>query len=478
MADLFGSVLSTATGTAASTSSSQALVDAFKLSKKPSVDTLSKRKSTLESNRSFYSGLKSRIDSLTSQIDKFSASTAQSSFKAKSVTSSNTAVATVTADGTATIGINTIKVNQLANNDILVGKQLAIGSSDLFSPTGTDMTFKVNSKDVKVTIAAGATNEQAMQAIAKAINGVTDINVTASYIKDTATTGRLTLTSSKTGSDNKVTFNDNSSGVLNALGFDNVDSSATNRTQAVSGNAQAYYKTTAVDNLNAKAEINGIQITRGTNSISDVIAGVTLNLLKPQDAAEQSLTLTTGIDTTAVTSLINPILTAYNDTLKYVKSNTNLSRNDPAINSLYSTLRSLSSQEITSVTLGDPKFLSEVGIKAGTDGTLSISDSTKLTDLLKDDPNKVANLFTGTDGFAQKINGMVTRLTGDTGIIKSKTTSLNSQIDYAGKRIDKLNASIESQAQAYRKQYESMLSSYMKAQSQYTSLGTYTTTTA
>ena len=47
------------------------------------------------------------------------------------------------------------------------------------------VTLKVNGKDVKVTIDPDSTNEQAMKTIASAINKVTDINVTASYLKDT-----------------------------------------------------------------------------------------------------------------------------------------------------------------------------------------------------------------------------------------------------------------------------------------------------
>ena len=473
MADILGSFLSTATGTAASTSTSQQLVNAFKATKKPQVDALTTRKTTLEKNRSFYSGLRTRVNSLTSQIDKMVASSTQIKFSAKSITSSNTAVATASADETATEGINTLKVNQLASNDVLVGKRLAIGAGNLFAQTGTDLTFKINNKDVKVTIAAGSTNDQAMQAIARAINGVTDVNVTASYITDTSTTGRLTLTSTNTGSDNKITFDDNGSGVLTALGFGNVDPNASTRTPTVNDKTLAYYKIAATDSLNSKVEVNGIEITRGSNSITDVITGVTLNLIKPQESSEQALTLTTGIDSSAVQNLINPILSAYNDALRYVKSNASLSRNDPAINSMYNTLRSLPTQAVTSATIGNPKYLSELGISAGSDGTLSITDTTKLSNLLKDDPNKVADLFTGSDGFAQKINTLINKLVGETGVIKSKTNSLNTQIDYTSQRIDKLNESIEKQAESYRKQYEAMLSSYLDAQKQYANMTAY-----
>lgn len=470
MSDLLSQIQSLTQNTNQSTTAADQLAEAYKRSQQNRIDALTNKQKSLEQKQQFFNQLKSKIDGLISNIDIFTASNATSKFKLKSVTSSNNDVITATADKDAILGINSVKVNRLASNDILITQRLNIGDSDLFSVSGEDLTFKINDKEVKVTIADGSTNEQAMKAIVSAINSTSDVNVTASYVKDTTSTGRITLTAKDTGQSNKITFDDNGSNVLNALGLDNVNPNADNRTQINSGNQYAYYKLSNIEQLNSEIEVNGLTITRESNSINDVLTGVTLNLLKAQESNDQAVTLTSDVNTNGVENLINPILNSYNDLLKFLKSNNSILKSESSVSSLHFNIRSISSQSITPLSGSDMKYLTDIGIKINNDGTLSINDKTKLTQALKNNPEEVANLFTASDGFARKLEKSIEMLLGEKGLIQSKRKSLGDQIDQTIKRNKEVTASIDRQAENLKKEYTSMLKVYLEAQNQYNTL--------
>ncbi|MCX7736997.1 MAG: flagellar filament capping protein FliD [Candidatus Kapabacteria bacterium] len=471
MADLLSQIQSlTENNSNKSTTAADQLAEAYKRSQQNRIDVLTNKQKALEQKQQFFIQLKSKIDSLINNIDVFTASNAPSKFKIKSVTSSKNDVLTATADKDAILGINSVKVNRLASNDVLITKRLNLGDTELFSVTGEDLTFKINNKEIKVSIAEGSTNEQAMKAIVKAINATEDLKVTASYVKDTSSTGRITLTAKETGQSNKIMFDDNGSNVLNALGLDNVNPNTENRTQNITGNQYAYYKLSNIEQLNSEIEINGLNISRESNSINDVLPGLTLNLLKAQETNEQAVTLTADVNTNGVENLINPILNSYNDLIKFLRSNNNIVKSESSVGSLLFNIRSLSSQSITPLSGSDMKYLTDIGIKINNDGTLSINDKTKLTQALKNNPEEVANLFTANDGFAKKLEKSIEMLLGDKGLIQSKKKSLGDQIEQTIKRNKEVTASIDRQAENLKKEYTSMLKVYLEAQSQYSNL--------
>lgn len=471
MADLLSQIQSlTENNSNKSTTAADQLAEAYKRSQQNRIDVLNNKRKALEQKQQFFNQLKSKIDSLISNIDIFTASNAISKFKIKSVTSSKNDVLTATADKDAILGINSVKVNRLASNDVLITKRLNLGDTELFSVTGEDLTFKINNKEIKVSIAEGSTNEQAMKAIVKVINATEDLKVTASYVKDTSSTGRITLTAKETGQSNKIMFDDNGSNVLNALGLDNVNPNTENRTQNITGNQYAYYKLSNIEQLNSEIEINGLNISRESNSINDVLPGLTLNLLKAQESNEQAVTLTADVNTNGVENLINPILNSYNELIKFLKSNNNIVKSESSVGSLLFVIRSLSSQSITPLSGSDIKYLTDIGIKINNDGTLSINDKTKLTQALKNNAEEVANLFTANDGFAKKLEKSIEMLVGDKGLIQSKKKSLSDQIEQTIKRNKEVTASIDRQAENLKKEYTSMLKVYLEAQSQYNNL--------
>ncbi|MBN1969797.1 MAG: flagellar filament capping protein FliD [Candidatus Delongbacteria bacterium] len=148
-------------------------------------------------------------------------------------------------------------------------------------------------------------------------------------------------------------------------------------------------------------EIENIVISKNTNSISDVIEGVTLSL---HDITEPDTTvkITVDNDITAVKSLITDFKDKYNSVINtihgYQKWDEELKEGGPLfgdsratdiINNLYNNLSNVSAGI-------DPnqynQTLSQIGVAIKSDGMIEI-DSSKLDDALSNNFDEVAKLF-------------------------------------------------------------------------------------
>lgn len=446
------------------------LVQSYKMSQQSRIDNLEEKKSTLETRRNFFNSLNSKVNSLIGNIDTFTAENASDSFKARSVTSSDSSVLTASAETDAILGLNQVFVERLATNDLLISDQLDLSGS--FGMSGTqdfEITVGGETAIISVDFEGSETNEEAMTKIVNAINNEEDLEVSASVIKNTSSTARLTLTSSETGAENQILFTE--SALSQKLGFDaGLGSGTTDRTVAT--DTGAGYQKANYENLDAELTVNGINVTRGSNSIDDLLSGITLNLLKPQEEGDQAVTLTTDVDTDSVADYIQPLLDNYNSIISFLQSNKTIQRTDTIVTTLYTNIRGISSQSVSG-TEDDYKFLTEIGIDISSDGRLSIGDKDELEEALENDPQKVANLFTSENSFVAKLNSAIEFLTGDDGLIRSRTLSLNDQIDSTVERTEELEAQIDRQAEALRSEYEDTLRVYLEAQAQYSMLGSY-----
>jgi flagellar hook-associated protein 2 len=165
--------------------------------------------------------------------------------------------------------------------------------------------------------------------IRQAINNA-NAGVTATIIND-GTTNRLVLSSKTSGSvgDISVAVTDDGSGGTHALS--GLDSASLIQTQAAD---------------DAMLAINGIAITRSSNTITDAIEGVTLNLTKGTLATPGTAILTVANNTAATTSAIDNFVKTYNSAVNLLKTNSayNAATKKAAVLNGDSTVRSLQSQ--------------------------------------------------------------------------------------------------------------------------------------
>lgn len=483
------------------------IVDAYKQTQSYRVEALQTKLSTYETQSSFYNGLSSKVNSLVSALDKYGDykktgsdlaftkdSDIDADFVQRSATSSDKEVLTVKAEGEAAVAVHSLKVNTLASNDILVTKRLTLADSFGMAAGDYNFTLTQNSVnyDVKVTLTGAETNEEAMRKISDAINKTeivdpddsedTDpIELNSSFVKDTETTGRLSLMSKETGGDYNISFS--SSPLLEKLGLStSLYSDPTARTTQTGEGAG--YKKADKSALNSKLEVNGIEITRNSNEIDDVIEGLTFNLLKAQDVDDEAVTVKSSIDTDAVVKLMEPVITAYNNMMTYLANYKTAMKSDSSTTALQSRMRALAStQYVASSDKDTPKYLTDLGYKIGSDGTITMDDKTKLTDILELDggAQMVADLFTSQTGFAKKLNDATSNYRSfgtDSGLIKSRTTSLSTMIDSTNKRITDVEDSIDTSAEGIRDQYEAYLESYYSLQGTSSLYSVYTSSSS
>ena len=125
---------------------------------------------------SSYGTLSTNLSALNTELATLQTSDSSSVFASKTATSSNSTFVTATASGSASIGVASIRINQLAKNDTAVSQNLksatatAITGTNHFVINGGDGNGGQTNSDVYVTFGTSETNQTVMQKIANAIN--------------------------------------------------------------------------------------------------------------------------------------------------------------------------------------------------------------------------------------------------------------------------------------------------------------------
>ncbi|OGS90544.1 MAG: hypothetical protein A2Z95_00020 [Gallionellales bacterium GWA2_60_18] len=147
---------------------------------------------------------------------------------------------------------------------------------------------------------------------------------------------------------------------------------------------------------NAVFTVNGVSVSKTSNTVSDVIQGVTFTLIKEDSAAN----LVVAQDTAGISSSISSLVKSYNDlaaTLKNVSAYDAATKQaatlqgDSTVRTLQNQLRSMLSTAVVG-TPGVLTTLADVGITTQKDGTLAVNQ-TKLDSVLASNFGDVASLF-------------------------------------------------------------------------------------
>ncbi len=143
-----------------------------------------------------------------------------------------------------------------------------------------------------------------------------------------------------------------------------------------------------------------ITITSETNTLTDVIGGITLTLRKETEAGD-FITLNTDHDTAGVKSKINDWIAAYNNVMSFideqnsyneVTKETGLLMGDVIIQTMQSSIRRVMGNRIEGLT-SNYNQLATIGIRTGSDGKISIKDSAALDKALENNLDEVIDLF-------------------------------------------------------------------------------------
>lgn len=325
---------------------------------------------------------------------------------------SDDTILSATASSIAVAGTYSLEVTSLAQAQKLVAAGQSSSTAAIGDGTPTTVTFDfgtinggtldpITKKYTGVTSFGSNGNgtksitidssNNSLQGIRDAINAA-KIGVTATIINDgSASPYRLALSSDNNGVSNslKISVSGDTS-VTNLLAHDPA------ATQNLSENVTA---------TNANFKVNGVSVSKTSNSATDVIQGVTLNLKK---ITTTSTTVTVAHDNASVSNSVAGFVKAYNELAKTLKdiSAYNPATKQAAILQGDSTVRSLQSQLRNA--LGSPVVgasgalttLSQIGISFQKDGSLGL-DTTKLNSAITNNVSDIASLFSavgkGTD---------------------------------------------------------------------------------
>ena len=217
-------------------------------------------------------------------------------------------------------------------------------------------------------------------------------------------------------------------------------------------------------------KIDNIAITKPSNSITDAVSGLTLNLLQ-STLAGTSVTVTVAADKAAAKTAVSGFVDAYNklnSTIKGMTSYNATTKTGAVLNgesgaaSIMMALR----KELTAAATGAGSLttLSAIGVAFQRDGTLAVDDA-KLQKALDGNFGGVTALFSGTDGYATRLTAATTAILGSTGVISSRTDNLNSAIKQNSARQDDLESRLAVTEKRYRAQFSALDSMMSKMQS-------------
>jgi flagellar hook-associated protein 2 len=213
--------------------------------------------------------------------------------------------------------------------------------------------------------------------------------------------------------------------------------------------------------------VDGIEVTRGKNTITDVIDNVTLTLNKEPVSPATSLTGTLSVsdDQSAAKTAVEAFVKAYNEVASTLSSLTSYNAEnktgaaltgDSTARNIQNQLRNVLGTSIAGLT--GASSLSQVGVSFGKDGTLSL-DNTKFTAALGDPGKDVATFFTGKEGvkgFAETLSTRLDAFIDTDGLLNSRTEGINSTIKSLTKQYDTMESRLAKMEERYRLQYSNL----------------------
>lgn len=307
-----------------------------------------------------------------------------SPFDAKTISSSNTALATAAASASAAPGVYTFTVNSLAQAQ-------QISSQGFSGPTSaiTQGTLRIQVGTGAATTVTIDNTNNTLQGLANAINNSSS-DVTASIVNAGGATNpyKLVLTSKKTGAANTITLTNN-------LAADNGGAVKPLLTTTVQAAADAQ--------ITVGSGPGALTVNNATNTLDGVFGGVTINLVSADPT--KTVTLSVANDTDNAKKSVHDFVDSFNKLIDYLNAANSFDPKTNQVGLLLGQQIPNNVQSDLSRTLGDvvggvnakANRLSTLGITFDNKGKLLVDD-TKLTNALSGQtagvgPGDVRRLF-------------------------------------------------------------------------------------
>lgn len=425
----------------------------------------------LTNEKTAWKDINTRLDTL---YKKFDALKKVEVFDSKTVSNSNEKAVTVSAGTQALEGTYNVLVNNLATSSQLTsGTITAMNKKAATDPLNLVGSLKLTDADtnhVEVEVKSGDSLKDI----------VTKINDKSKEVKSGLHASIV---------DNRIVLMDSNMGERSIT----VESSGTLATDLALVQNETSTSATFTSGNAAELTINGINITRNSNTITDAVEGLTFNLAAVSN--NQVSTIKVAEDFEKTTAAVQEFIDQYNSTMSFIDKQLDVGNpaaegnttgsltGDSSLMRLQSQLRSLMTTQ-SNDTSQSIRALSDLGIEVDRYGSATL-DSEKLKKVLAEDSNAVQNFFfreetvlttnaEGVETSEKKEVGMASQMTSfineyiseKTGIITTKSKTNDDLIKDLDKQITKFNERLEAKRERYIKQFTALDVAMMEAESQ------------
>lgn len=336
--------------------------------REPKEQRLNFKTEQTDAKLSAYGQLRSAVTELRLPMRQLGSADSMRSFSAES---SGGNVSASVDSSVASRGSYSINVSQMAQANALAFQSVA--DRDSTSVGSGTLTLAVGDKTTNITI---DDSNDTLQGVANSINDA-DAGVSASII-NTGNGYRLVLSSDETGSANAINMSTDAAGGSALSNF-------------VAG---AEETTPAQD---AKFTINGIEVTKGTNTVDDVVDGVTFDI-----TGEGVSTVNVEQDTGAVAERVQEFVDKFNALQNTIGELTSFNADtgeasiltgDSTVRNIQNQLKRVFSDIVPGLENANVRSLADVGISTNFETGELQFDSQRFQQQLVENPDDVTALF-------------------------------------------------------------------------------------
>ena len=223
--------------------------------------------------------------------------------------------------------------------------------------------------------------------------------------------------------------------------------------------------------------MDSIDIYSDTNTLTEAIPGMTLDLRKAEVGATTNLAV--NVDKAAIKEAIEGFATGYNKVISFITSQSVINGEgggvlggDAGINAIKRRLQTMLTQPAENS--GTLRALSQLGFETQKDGTLKVNEKT-LGAAIDENLDSVVSLLAGEDG----VEGVATRFknylfemtSSGSGLLQGRKESITNNLKRIDTKVDAVQARLEQRQKTLEAQFSAMetLISGLNAQSSYLS---------
>ena len=330
-----------------------------------------------------------------------------------------------------------IDVTQLAGNEVIQSDIFGSREDVISSGDGT-FDIEVDGETYSFDVTLSTTLEDLMQMI----NDNENLNVMAKILNTGKDEYRLILSGSETGVENKISITESENLITNSSAEENLVQEA----------------------KDSKFIYNGIEVSRPSNSVSDIVIGIALEFTQ---ITENPIKIDIKDDVSLIATELENFVNSYNALVVTLDGLTNFDEETEEAgifqgNSDIRTIRRDINRTLLAID-SENRSIMDFGMTLNSVGTIDF-DMNLFVKKYEESPSVVQNFFQGKDvtargvtthqdGVFYKLDNNLDRYIGDNSLLQNLSTSLQSQEDRLNKEKEKAIETLDNRYERMAQQF-------------------------